>query len=51
MDENIWEIQDIYIEEEVQDKGKGRVEEEEVILVKPYEALELTLTKSSRGPK
>jgi len=26
VDENVWEIQDIYIEEEVQDKGKGRVE-------------------------
>ena len=47
VDENIWKIQELYIEEKVQDKGKGRVEEEEVILVKPYEALELTLTKSS----
>ena len=26
VDKNVWEIQDIYIEEEVQDKGKGRVE-------------------------
>jgi len=47
MDKNIQEIQDLYIEEEVQDKGKGRIEEEEVILIKPYEASELTLTKSS----
>ena len=47
MEENIWEIQDLYIEKEVQDKGKGRVEEEEVILIKPYEASELTSTKSS----
>ena len=46
MEENIWEIQDLYIEKEVQDKGKGRVEEE-VILIKPYEASELTSTKSS----
>jgi len=46
VDENIREIQDLYIEEEVQDKGKERVEEEEVILIKPYEASELTLTKS-----
>ena len=45
MEENIREIQDLYIEEEVQDKGKGRVEEE-VILIKPYEALESTSTKS-----
>jgi len=47
MDENIREIQDLYIEEEVQDKGKGRVEKEEVILIKPYKALESILTKSS----
>ena len=47
VDENIWEIQELYIEEEVQDKGKGRVEEEEVILIKPYEASESTSTKSS----
>ena len=47
MDENIREIQDLYIEEEVQDKGKGKVEEEEVILIKPYEAPESTSTKSS----
>jgi len=36
-----------HIEEEVQDKGKGRVEEEEVILIKLYKASESTLTKSS----
>ena len=47
VNENIWEIQDLYIEEEVQDKGKGRVEEEEVILIKPYEASESISTKSS----
>ena len=47
MDENIQEIQDIYIEEKVQDKGKGRVEEEEVILIKPYEVSESISTKSS----
>ena len=40
MEENIWEIQDLYIEEEPQDKGKGKVEEEEVILIKPYKVLE-----------
>ena len=33
VNENIWEIQDLYIEKEIQDKGKGRVEEEEVILM------------------
>ena len=47
MDENIEEIQNIYIEEEVQDKGKERVEEEEVILIKPYEISESISTKSS----
>ena len=47
MDENVWKIQDIYIEEEVQDKEKGRVKEEEVILIKPYEVLESISTKSS----
>ena len=47
VDENIREIQDLYIEEEVQDKGKERVEEEEVILIKPYEASESISTKSS----
>jgi len=47
VDENIWEIQDLYIEEEVQDKGKRRVEEEEEILIKPYEASESISTKSS----
>jgi len=31
VEENIQGIQDLYIEEEVQDKGKRRVEEEEVI--------------------
>ena len=46
MNENIWEIQDIYIKEKVQDKGKGRVEEEEVILIKPYEVSESISTKS-----
>ena len=47
MDENIWEIQDIYIEGEQQGKGKGEVEEEEVILIKPYKVLESISTKSS----
>ena len=47
MNENVQEIQDIYIKEEVQDKGKGRVEDKEIILIKPYEVLESILTKSS----
>ena len=47
VDENVEEIQNIYIEENVQDKGKERVEEEEVILIKPYEISESISTKSS----
>jgi len=46
VDENIREIQDLYIKEEVQDKEKGRVEEEEVILIKLYETSESISTKS-----
>ena len=45
--ENIQEIQDLYIEEEPQDKDKGKVEEEEVILIKPYKVSESISTKSS----
>ena len=47
VDENFQKIQDLYIEEGVQDKGKRRVKEEKVILIKPYKASESTLTKSS----
>ena len=47
VNENFQKIQDLYIEEGVQDKEKRRVKEEEVILIKPYKALESTLTKSS----
>ena len=47
MDENIQEIQDLYIDEEQQGKGKEKVEEEEVILIKPYKVSESISTKSS----
>ena len=47
MDENIQEIQDLYIDEEQQEKGKGKVEEEEVILIKPYKVSESISTRSS----
>ena len=47
VNENIREIQDLYIKEEIQDKEKGRVEEEKVILIKPYKTSESTSTKSS----
>ena len=45
MDESVQEIQNLYIKEEVLDKGKGRVEEEEVILIKPYKVSESILTR------
>ena len=49
VEDNIWEIQDLYKDEEHKmELRKGRVEEEEVILIRPYEILELTsLTLSS----
>ena len=47
VDENVREIQDLYINEEQQGKSKGKVEEEEVILIKPYEVSELISTRSS----
>ena len=45
MEENIWEIQELYIKEE-NGEEKGRVEDEEVILVKPYE-VSMTTSSSS----
>jgi len=47
VDENIQEIQDLYIEEGVQDKRKGKVEDKEVILIKPYEVSMTTSSSSS----
>jgi len=35
MDDNIQEIQELYIEEEKKEE-KGKVEDKEVILIKPY---------------
>ncbi len=35
VDKNMWEIQDLYIEKEQWEKNKGKVKEEEVILIKP----------------
>ena len=42
VDNNIWEIQDLY-KEEVVKKEEGRIKEEEVILIKPYKVSESTL--------
>ena len=41
---NIWEIQELYMNEEMK-KEEGKVEDKEVILVKPYEIS--TATSSS----
>ncbi len=38
VDNNIREIQELYINEEQVKKNEGRIENKEVILVKPYEA-------------
>ena len=47
MDNNVQKIQDLYMDEEQQGKEKEKVEEEEVILIKPYEVSESSSTKSS----
>ena len=47
VDDNVQEIQDLYMDEEQQGKVKGKVKEEEVILIKSYEVSELSSTKSS----
>jgi len=45
VDNNIQEIQELYIEEEKK-KGKEKVEDEEVILIKPYEISMMTSSPS-----
>ena len=47
VDKNIQEIQDLYIDEEQQEENKGKVKEEEVILIKLYKVSESIFTKSS----
>jgi len=47
VDDNILEIQELYINKKQTKKSEGRVEEEKVILIKPYEVSESTSTKSS----
>ena len=42
---NIWEIQDLYKEEEIKEK-KGKIEDKEVILIKPYEVSKMTSSSS-----
>ena len=47
VNENIREIQELYISEEQQKKEEGRIEDEEVILIKPYKVSELSSTRST----
>ena len=47
VDDNIWEIQELYMEDDQQEKDKGKVEEEEMILIQPYEVSESSSIKSS----
>ena len=49
MDNNIWEIQELYKNEEQEKESvKGRVEDKEVILIKPYKISEsISLSKLS----
>ena len=42
---NIWEIQELYIKEENEEE-KERIEDEEVILVKPYKVSTTTSSSS-----
>ena len=46
VNDNIQEIQDLYKEEEAK-KEEGEIENEEVILVKPYETSKTTSSSSS----
>ena len=49
MDNNIQEIQELYKDmEQKKESNKGRIEDEEVILIKPYEK-SATTTRSSKS--
>ena len=47
VNDNIWEIHKLYINEEMK-KEKGKVENEEVILIKPYKVFTMTSSSSSQ---
>ena len=47
VDNNIWEVQELYINREQREKGKEKVNEKEVILIKPYKVSKSISTKSS----
>jgi len=46
VNENIQEIQDLYIDGKQQEKGKEKEGEEKVILIKPYKVLKSISTES-----
>jgi len=46
VDDNIWKIQELYIDEETK-KKEGKVEDEEVILIKPYKVSMITSSSST----
>jgi len=45
VDDNIQEIQELYVDEEIK-KEKGKMEDNEVILIKPYEVSTMTFSSS-----
>ena len=45
VDDNIWEIQELYMDKEAR-KKEEQVEDEEVILIKPYEVSIMTSSSS-----
>jgi len=47
MKENIQEIQELYMDKE-REKEEGKVEDEEVILIKPYEVSTTTTSSTSQ---
>ena len=47
VEENIQEIQELYMDKE-KEKGKGKVEDKEIILIKPYEVSTATTSSTSQ---
>jgi len=49
MEENIQEIQELYMDKEKEkEKGKGKVEDKEIILIKPYKVSTATISSTSQ---
>jgi len=47
VEENIQKIQELYMDKE-KEKGKGKVEDKETILIKPYEVSTATTSSTSQ---